>query len=435
MPPRRSRGVSRRDFVKAAVAIGGASALSACLGREDPDLPGGPDDLSALPDRQHAWNDALATDDHGNHVPPRHHLLLYLDYAGDGTPTDDDRDTVETALRSLEHAYPRSTDDGDVGLLFTVGYAPAYFERFDEALPERVDLPAPEPLAPFEDPTPDEPDAVVHLASDYGSVLLAAEEGLLGEATEVNGRELDATFEGVFERAALAGDGPNRRTGFIGEGLPAENQDVTGIPDSEPVSEDSPLYMGFESGFEKTQATEDRVTIDGGPFAGGTTQHVSTMHLNLDQWYEQDTRYHREATMFCPAHADEDRIEGTGENLGDTSGVGACAAGVEEDAREKGVVGHAQKNARVREDGRPVILRRDFDSTDGNQAGLHFLALQQAVSDFVATREAMNGSDVADEAAVGQRANNGILQYINVRRRGNYLLPPRESRALPTPSA
>ena len=127
MPPRRSRGVSRRDFVKAAVAIGGASALSACLGREDPDLPGGPDDLSALPDRQHAWNDALATDDHGNHVPPRHHLLLYLDYAGDSTPTDDDRDTVETALRSLERAYPRGTDDGTVGILFTVGYAPAHF--------------------------------------------------------------------------------------------------------------------------------------------------------------------------------------------------------------------------------------------------------------------------------------------------------------------
>ena len=439
MPPSRSRGISRRSFVKAAVAIGGASALSACLGRENPDLSSGPGDLSGLPDRQHAWNAALSTDEHGNHVPPRHHLVLYLDYAGDGTPTATDRETVESALQSLERAYPRRSNDGDegdertVGLLFTVGYAPAYFERFDASLPERVDLPDPEPLAPFEDPAPDDPDAVVHLASDYGSVVLAAEEALLGETEAVNGREMDATFDGVFERASLAEGGRNRRTGFIGAGLPAENQDVDGIPDSEPVSEDSPLYMGFESGFEANQASEDRVTIDSGPFAGGTTQHVSTMDLNLDQWYEQDSRFHREATMFCPAHAENDRVEGVGENLGASNGVGACADDVDGDAREEGVVGHAQKAATVREDGSPVILRRDFDSTDGDRAGLHFLALQERIGDFVRTREAMNGTDVAEEAAVGQRANNGILQYINLRRRGNYLLPPRDRRALPTP--
>jgi len=43
----------------------------------------------------------------------------------------------------------------------------------------------------------------------------------------------------------------------------------------------------------------------------------------------------------------------------------------------------------------------------------------------------MNGTDVADESAVGQRLNNGILQYMRVERRGNYLLPPRDLRALP----
>ncbi|MFB6139232.1 MAG: Tat pathway signal protein [Halosimplex sp.] len=432
MPASRSRGISRREFVKAAVAIGGASALSACLGREDPDLPQGPDDLSALPRRQHAWNDALSTDEYGNRVTPRHRLLLYLDYAGEGPPTADDRETVETALRSLERAYPRSAD-GEVGLLFTVGYAPAYFERFDQSLPESVGLPAPEALAPFEDPVPDDPDALVHLASDYGSVVLAAEAALLGDRDALNGREMDATFEGVFERSDLAEGGSNRRTGFVGNGLPADNQDVDGIPDSDPVSEESPLYMGFKSGFRKNQAGEDRVTIDEGPFAGGTTRHVSRMDLHLDQWYEQDSRYHREATMFCPAHADEGRIEGTGANLGDGTDVDSCADDLARDARESGVVGHSQKTATVREDGSPLILRRDFDSTDGGKAGLHFLSLQASIEDFVTTREAMNGTDVADEAAVGQRANNGILQYIDVSRRGNYLVPPRPLRALPTP--
>jgi hypothetical protein len=78
-----------------------------------------------------------------------------------------------------------------------------------------------------------------------------------------------------------------------------------------------------------------------------------------------------------------------------------------------------------------VILRRDFDSTDGGQAGLHFLSIQESIADFAATKAMMNGTDVADESAVGQSVNNGILQYMTVERRGNYLLPPRDLRALP----
>jgi hypothetical protein len=100
-------------------------------------------------------------------------------------------------------------------------------------------------------------------------------------------------------------------------------------------------------------------------------------------------------------------------------------------ARKEGVVGHSQKMSRIREENKPIILRRDFDSTDDDQAGLHFLALQRRISDFVKTREAMNGTDLAEQSAVGQRNNNGILQYMNVTNRGNYLLPPRSLRALP----
>jgi len=450
MTAERSRGVSRREFVKAAVAIGGASALAACQDREDTtDISPGPDDLSEIPDRQHAWNGAIDTDEHGNHVPPRHHLLLYLDYGGEGsadgtgasgtdaggtgaggTPTAAEREQVESALRSLERAYERSNR----GLLFTVGYTPAYFDRFEGELPASVDLPEPEALAPFEAPEPDDPDAIVHLASDFGSVVLGAEEALLGEESAANGREMDADFTGVFERASLPEGGNARRTGFIGAGLPADNQDVAGIPDSEPVPEESPLYMGFKSGFEGSQATEERVTLSEGPFAGGTTQHVSQIRLHLDQWYGQDSREHRESAMFCPAHAENDRVEGVGENLGATNGVSDCADDVAADSREKGVVGHAQKVARAREDGNPVILRRDFDSTDGGYARLHFLALQESIADFVATKQAMNGTDAAQEGAVGQRTNNGILQYLTVERRGNYLLPPRAHRSLPTPN-
>jgi len=413
------RGIPRREFVKSAVAIGGASALAACLDRGSPDIPTGTTNGGSLPERQHAWNDVLSTDDAGNPVAPRHRVLLLLDYTGD-VPTSDDRKTVENALRSLERAYEWSDD----GLLFTLSYSRAYFDRFD-AGPEGVDLQRPEALASFENPELDTPDAVLHLASDHGSAVLAAEEAVRGNADSANG--VDTTgFGDVF-------DVVDRRTGFVGAGLPAENDDVDGVPSGE-VSEDAPLYMGFKSGFKGNQASEDSVTIQSGPFADGSTQHVSNIELNVDQWYEQDSRYQRVSKMFCPAHADDGLVEGVGDNLGQSSAMGHCEA-PEKAARNSGVVGHSQKMTTVRDESNsPLILRRDFDSTDGGHAGLHFVCLQRGIGEFVKTREAMNGSDLSENSAVGQRNNNGILQYMNVTNRGNYLLPPRSARALPTPT-
>jgi hypothetical protein len=413
------RGIPRRAFLKSAVAIGGASALSACLEREPEPVPSGTDDPESLPERQHAWQSSLARDDAGNPVPPRHHVLLHLDYDGD-EPTADERQTVEDALRSLERAYEFSNE----GLLFTVGYSPAYFDSLGGA-PASVDLPAPRALSDLEDPELDAPDAIVHLASDHGKVVLEAGQGLKGETDAVNDEPMAATLADVFSVA-------DRRTGFVGAGLPAENQDTGGVPDSDPVPEDAPMYMGFKSNFEKSQATEDRVTVQSGPFAGGTTQHVSHIDLDLQQWYEQDGREEREAKMFCPAHAESGTVEGVGENLGDDPRLEDCAD-PEESARNEGVVGHSQKLQSVRENDRPVILRRDFDSTDGGRAGLHFLSLQREISEFEATREAMNAVDLTEESAVGRRRNNGIRQYLSVTHRGNYLLPPRPKRALPTP--
>jgi len=415
-----SRGIPRRSFLKSAVAIGGATAFSACLGREEVDVPTGPDDLSSHPERQHAWNDVLPTDDHGNVVAPRHRVLLYLNYRHRGQRTEEDRAMTETALEGVEHAYQRSGN----GLLMTMSYSRAYFDRLDGALPQSVDLPRPEALAPFEDPELDTPDAVVHLASNHAQVVLGTEEALKGNQSVLNGVDQpDASLTDVFEVV-------DRRTGFIGDGLPTENaDDAEGVP-ADKVPEDAPLFMGFKSGFEKNQASEDRITIQSGPFASGTTQHISKLQLNLNQWYNQDDRWQREAKMFCPYHAENDVIEGTGDNLGDSSKIDDCGP-TTETAREMGVVGHAQKSAAVRENDQPLILRRDFDSTDGGQAGLHFLALQREIGDFVKTREAMNGTDVAEQSAVGQRNNNGILQYIRTESRGNYLVPPRSLRALP----
>lgn len=414
------RGIPRRAFLKSAVAIGGASALAACVERGDAvSVPSGTDDPASLPDRQHAWNDYAARDDAGNVTPPRHHVFFLLDYDG-SEPTDADRETVEDALQSLERAYEWSNE----GLLFTLGYSPAYFDALGGS-PAGVDLPEPRALSDLEDPELDSPDAILHLASDHAQVVLEAEEGLRGNRDTLNGESAAAALTDVFSVT-------DRRSGFVGEGLPAEHQDTGGVPDSEPVDDDAPLYMGFKSDFEKSQATEDRVTVQSGPFAGGTTQHVSHIDLNLQQWYEQDGREERVAKMFCPAHADSGAVEGTGENLGDSPQLDDCGDPAET-AREEGVVGHGQKLQAVREDGRPIILRRDFDSTDGGHAGTHFLSLQREISEFVTTRDAMNATDITEQSAVGRRTNNGIRQYLSVTHRGNYLLPPRSERALPTP--
>jgi hypothetical protein len=220
--------------------------------------------------------------------------------------------------------------------------------------------------------------------------------------------------------------------------MPAERQgEVKGIPSGGPVPEESPLFMGFKAGFRRNQATESAVTIDEGPFAGGTTKHLSTIRQRLDDWYDEQDFEEQVMEMFSPLHAERGLVDGVGENLGDFSGVeGEVVDTIREQARDYGRVGHAQKAARANRDaeGRPLLLRRHVESTDDGEASLHFPSLQTRIESFEAVREAMNGSDLTDIPTIRQRVNNGILEYIFVKRRGNYLVPPRSLRALPTPT-
>ena len=404
--------LSRRGYLRSLVAVGGVAGLSACLEElGEPDVPSG--DPDERPTRQHAWNTALRSDEDGNLLLPEHHVLVPLRTTA--PPDEAAREQVERAFRSLERAYAFDHD----GLLFTVGYSPTYFEDTDSS-----PIPRHEALTALESPEFDTFDALLHLASDHPSAVIEAEEALFGEVAEPNGVAVEATLEGVFERAAP------RRTGFVGAGLPAQHTDLDGVPGS--VPEEAPFFMGFRSGFSESQAPEDRVTIQEGPFAGGSTMHVESLDLQLRTWFEQDSHYQRVAKTFSPEHADEELVGEIGEKLDTETGVaGEIAERTEADARSRGMVGHAQKAARARdEDGTPPLLRRDFNTTDGDTPGMHFVSLQRTIDDFVRVREAMAGEDVAGEG-VGERLNNGLLQYAFVRRRGNYLVPPRSKRALP----
>ncbi len=404
--------LTRRRFVVAATGAGlglagGAAALLDHL------LSGGGggalgSEPAGLPSRQHAWNAVLARDAHGNAVAPRHVRLLFFDVAG--TPSPDSARTLEAALRTVERLYPWGPD----GLLFTVGWGPHYFEH---VLGVDSPVPHPEALSSFELPTLDAYDACLHLACDDETRLDALLQAL------VRGASLAGADGSLDLRSALTFR--ELRTGFVGNRLPAAHQNVAGIPSGHPVPENAPLYMGFKSGFTKNQAGEDDVTIGDGPFAGGTTMHVSRMRLRLESWYGLLDEKERVARMYAPqiSPAQVDRF---------TTDAPSQPGHLAQAARRYGVVGHSQASAVARRNGKPLILRRDFDTSDGGEAGLHFVALQRSIADFVTTRKAMNAARATYlNPGITETVNNGINEFIFVTHRANYVVPPRVQRSFP----
>jgi hypothetical protein len=404
--------LTRRRFLAAAAGrtlggSGGGYLLDRLLLQS-----GAPEPLGAqprgLPARQHAWNATLPRDAGGNVVVPRHVRLVLADLHD--RPGAAGARRLEAALRTLERRFAW----GPGGLLFSVGWGPRYFVH---GLGLRTPIERPKPLSEFELPTLDDYDACLHLACDDAGRLDAVTAAL------VHGDAL-AGADGVVDLRPVL-DVREVRTGFVGAGLPAGHQDVGGIPAGRPVGKQAPLFMGFHSGFGRNQATEDDVTIAGGPFAGGTTMHVSRMRLRLSSWYEDLDTGGRVARMFGPevTPAEAARF---------TTDAASKPEALVRDARRYGVVGHAQASARARRNGRARILRRDFDTVDGGEAGLHFVALQRAIDDFVATRTAMNAARASQvNPEITDTVNNGINEFIFVTHRANYLVPPRAQRSFP----
>jgi hypothetical protein len=248
------------------------------------------------------------------------------------------------------------------------------------------------------------------LESDVQSHLSAAESALFGSREELNGESVSHTLDGVFRRR-------DRRTGFLGEGLPAEHVDVEGL------EADAPMFSGFFSGREGSQASEDRVAIEDGPLAGGTTAHLSHISFDLPRWFSFDEG-NRVGKMFSPGFDPED--------VADLGADVPFADAVREHARDRGSVGHHEKVARVRRDGEPLLLRRDFNTVDHGRTGVHFLSYQRELGHFRRTRKSMNGWYLRDDHPdITDRENNGILEFISTQSRANFVVPPREKRAFP----
>jgi hypothetical protein len=309
---RSDRGLDEKSFMKAALKIGGASALSTALGlfggTSGTVAADGPEPSVSVAERgnrQHSWN-AYEREAHGTFLPPDHHLLLFVDYEGGGEPAANHRTEAREAFDRLERAFEWHHE----GLLFTVGYSVSYFDRFEDdpprglqpgngAIPrmfsarQLIDGPTipvldpPEPdlqpteseaeeerlvdltvTLPREDPEADDDyDACLHLASDHAQNLLAAEAALWGfpegERTELNGVDFStANLDGIFVRPE---EYPDRRTGFTGsDSLEGNLEKRTGF-DEETIEEeghgDAELSMGYNDLYKNSMPREDNVTM------------------------------------------------------------------------------------------------------------------------------------------------------------------------------
>ena len=406
--------LTRRRFLigAGAVAAGGA-ALGVGLDRAlNKDKSPPPVALGSqpegLPDRQHAWTAVLARDLDGNAIAPRFDRLLFFDV--NGSPSPAHARTLEAALRTLERRYRWVPS----GLLFTVGWGPRYFEH---SLGVATPVPRAKGLSDFELPAIDDYELCLHLACDHERRLAEIEAALIhGAPLEGADGPLDLSAVLVWRET---------RTGFVGTGLPARRQDVNGIPPGRPVPRGAPLFMGFKSGLRKNQATEDDVTIPAGPFAAGTTMQVSYMRLRLDSWYRQLSERERVARMYAPQVTPEQAKRFTTDAQSDPTLLGQAIS-------RYGVIGHSQTSARARRHGRPLIIRRDFNTVDGGLAGLHFVSVQRTIEDFITTRNAMNASSAQlQNPAITDTVNNGINEFIFVLKRANYILPSRPDRSFP----
>jgi len=361
-----------------------------------------------LPETQFEQRATLRLDADGNPVGPQYRRVLLLSL--DGSPSTAAARTVERAMRTLEAAFEWAPD----GLYHMLVWGTDYFERIDAL--DRAPISHPTVLSRTDKPDLQSYDAALVLSSDTQSHLSRAENALLGRTDRLKGEPVDDRLGDVF---SVVG----RRTGFMGEGLPKAHAHAEGIPENA-LSADDPMFTGFFSGRTGTQAGEDSVRIQDGAFAGGTTMHLSHLTEDLDRWWTDFDADDRVRQMFAANLSAED-VASFGTDV-------PFADAVREHARTHGTVGHHEKVARAREDGEPLVLRRDFNTVDGGQAGVHFLALQRTLADFRTTRKAMNGWYLRDEhPAITDRTNNGILEFITVQSRANFYVPPRNGRSFP----
>ncbi len=90
------------------------------------------------------------------------------------------------------------------------------------------------------------------------------------------------------------------------------------------------------------------------------------MRLHLDDWYGRMTAAGRVARMYSP----QTTVEAAERFTTDASGN---PNQITEAITRDGVVGHAQAAAQARRHNRPLLIRRDFDTVDGDRRRANYI--------------------------------------------------------------
>ena len=289
---------------------------------------------AGLPAAQHAWQATLHTDRYGNPFAPSYDRLLLFDVVGQPTPGDARRARgVAAHARTVVPLGPRR---------------PALHRRLGARLLRRLigaDSPVPvaRALSDFELPTIDDYQLCLHLACDDERPLPRWRRRLFMDTNSPRPVLIcrsPSILQWQRDPHGLHRYGPSRSPPGCGR-----------HPARQPGPNDGTPVHGLQVESAANQATEDDITIAHGPFAGGTTMHVSYMRLRLDSWYQDLDQDGRVARMYAPEVTPGQAARFTTDAASDPQLLSQAI-------RRHGVIGHAQTSARARRNGRPIILTR-----------------------------------------------------------------------------
>jgi hypothetical protein len=419
-------------------------------------------------------------------MPPVHTALLTAQLRR--KPTAADQTEFARALTALETAYPW----GAAGLITFVAYGLPYFNRLNqsvvnadvpkvsantsrsvlqEAVPSPTDVVSGNGVTKLRFTVPvqiEHNDVVFTLRSDNASFVQDAISYLGGSNTLRNQAVRSPAFGGLLSFTSS-------RSMFVQQGLPRSVAQQNGLPFSNFIQPDSPMWMGFldqqtnAAGpptictFAGNSSSHLTTASAGQYFDNGSIQHLSHDIIDMLQWFDMDTpasppgddgiftervQYMFHSPQINNGNTDqftngggpsilfnENRnpgyaaktAQGIGTNVDPTTGL---------HEHRMGHLSTLQRSSRAT-DGTPVHIRMDgpgYDNLDvpggSNQPKLQF-TIFVPTSDFFQTMRTNQASldlknqfDVPDE-------DNGLERFITATRRQNFLIPPRRHRAFP----
>lgn len=394
-------------------------------------------------------------------------------------PTMADQQALENALATVEQRYSFSPS----GVFTCIGYGIPYFNRLpggmvgdlvsrsmphllldrrryalEEAVPAPTDVTADTHDAgkpTFNLPVAiEENDLLLTLRGDERENLTDTLDWLLG-SDELQGTGVPSPpMADLFEVTSA-------RLMFLQRGLPRRLAESAGLPYAARIHPDSPMWMGLASQQADTRGPATITTFQGNRsaqftdaksgdyFVDGAIQHLSHVILDLEEWYSDSQPYvERVQRMFrsnpVPSVGNEDQFT----NGGGPVFLPSAFQG-RDDARQNAVgdatlagaqrIGHttALQRASRAGDGTPIHLRVDgpgFDDLDvsdqTSRPKNHFSMFVATAEVFERMRRYQAATDLVNAYDVPPSVN-GIERFLTTTRRQNFLVPPRQHRALP----